>query len=704
MIRVEPATPEASPAPPNDAAARFGAAVRKGFAWFRRWDRGLRWLIPPVLLYVAVWSYLTVAKYYALTATVWDLGAGMQDMWTFTQPQSYSPLGYLEAVIGTPVHFFLAPFGYAGNYPAVLVFQTVALAMGAFPVYLIARDLLNFRPAAYSVAIAYLVYFPLAGVNWYDFHFEALFIPLFLFGYLAFLRRWSKTSLTLFIVGGTTTYPYLALVALFAFLTLLEALVYRRYRKWPVDPWVVRFAVTLLIIASLYLAYQYWYWTLSFGNSYLTVGTNTSGGFALSLHTLGLGAIVIVLILAPLLFLTCRSPKWLLMLAPIAFLIFASTYFGYHYPTVFRDQYLAAAIPFVLIGAIYGLRSWGPFQRPEPPTGPSAQPDPPASRWRLSRPPSRWTIVATLLVAGVAFSLVLQPYGPLNGRLASSFDVGTSTDINWSAFRTLTTLASLVPGNDPSVLIQNNMPELLPRPLQFDNTPLTTSILRWQDITPSEVASDQYALRLIEGNLVTTPLSYAVVDSYSPWFTIEAPGSNFSMSSVSNLMYASGLYGIVGESGGLVVLERGYSGSPEYYVPYSATFPANQLYSGLNETRSKTPVITGANLFNQTLWYGPYSEVSPGMYRISVSVESSSTASGNHFKVGVRTTAGAPYFASFNVSGADLAAPNVWQTVSFVMDIATITNALEITGYGAFWQGSLSVEYVSLQELAPPTA
>lgn len=80
-----------------------------------------------------------------------------------------------------PILVLLSPLFLIYPYAeTLLVLQTVWLASGAVPVYLLARHQLKHRGAAVALAIAYLAYPALHGVNFFDFHSVALCIPLFI--------------------------------------------------------------------------------------------------------------------------------------------------------------------------------------------------------------------------------------------------------------------------------------------------------------------------------------------------------------------------------------------------------------------------------------------------------------------------------------------------------------------------------------------
>jgi uncharacterized membrane protein len=71
---------------------------------------------------------------------------------------------------------------------SLLVLQTIALAVGAVPVFLLARDVLRNSWLGVLFAFAYLLYPPLEGLNLYEFHPVALATPLLLFAFF-FMRR-----------------------------------------------------------------------------------------------------------------------------------------------------------------------------------------------------------------------------------------------------------------------------------------------------------------------------------------------------------------------------------------------------------------------------------------------------------------------------------------------------------------------------------
>ena len=72
---------------------------------------------------------------------------------------------------------------------SLLVLQTLALTLGAVPVYLLARDMLGKPWLGVAFAAAYLLFPPLEAMNLYEFHPVSLATPLLVFAFLFAQRR-----------------------------------------------------------------------------------------------------------------------------------------------------------------------------------------------------------------------------------------------------------------------------------------------------------------------------------------------------------------------------------------------------------------------------------------------------------------------------------------------------------------------------------
>ena len=114
----------------------------------------------------------------------------------------------------SPVYLLLLPFYFVVPKPqTLLILQTLALALGALPIYLLARDRL--APGFLRVAwvMAYFLFLPLAFINLFDFH-ELAFAVLPLGFALYFLERGQPLWFLISLLAAFTVKEELPLVGL----------------------------------------------------------------------------------------------------------------------------------------------------------------------------------------------------------------------------------------------------------------------------------------------------------------------------------------------------------------------------------------------------------------------------------------------------------------------------------------------------------
>jgi uncharacterized membrane protein len=128
--------------------------------------------------YFIVYSILSVLRHESYHSLGFDLGLYDQVIWNTTQGRPLEstmtqafPLPHSSLSDHfSPVYLLVALFYFAWPHPeTLLVLQTLALALGAWPVYLLARLKL---PAGFAVCwvLAYFLFVPLAYINLDDFH------------------------------------------------------------------------------------------------------------------------------------------------------------------------------------------------------------------------------------------------------------------------------------------------------------------------------------------------------------------------------------------------------------------------------------------------------------------------------------------------------------------------------------------------------
>ncbi|HSN76538.1 MAG TPA: DUF2079 domain-containing protein, partial [Anaerolineae bacterium] len=177
-------------------------------AWLRT---GRRW---PVVLGVmivvaaAVLASYSVARHNAFNSKAYDLGLHAQVWWNTSQGRLFAGSVEVDNYLGdhvSPIILPLAPlYRLWSDARLLLLLQAAALAMGAWPLALLARR--QFLPhwpqgahlAALLLVLIYLSYPALGFVNRFEFHEEVFAVPLLLVAFWALeTRRLGVMSLAL---------------------------------------------------------------------------------------------------------------------------------------------------------------------------------------------------------------------------------------------------------------------------------------------------------------------------------------------------------------------------------------------------------------------------------------------------------------------------------------------------------------------------
>src|SRR5579863_3547193 len=341
---------------------RFDIRRQKQLAW------GL--LVLAMVIYAVEMSYQAILRYETFKATAFDLGNMDQVIWNTIHGRLFQFTNQSIDWYGPPtrlaVHFepIILPLSllylFHSDPRILLVFQTLAIASGALPTFLLARKHLAEWPLlAALLAIAYLMSPALIGLNIFDFHPLSLATPLLLYAVLALEYRRYGWFLLACILAASCKEDVPISIA------LLGVLVIWKYK-------LPRLGTTLIIGGLLWSLIAF---RVIIPNFYPGVGSNnfwyryeilgSSPGEAIVnvlLHPWLLFTTFITLdrfyYLAGLIrstgFLAVLAPEWLLPALPILAENLLSTD-----PLVYSGvyHYNAVIIPFVMIGAIYGTRN-----------------------------------------------------------------------------------------------------------------------------------------------------------------------------------------------------------------------------------------------------------------------------------------------------------------------------------------------------------
>jgi len=149
-------------------------------------------LVALVILYTTFWTTITILRHHSFQSTGLDLGLFEQSLWTtvnqgkllFNNLFGASELGdnaYVFLLLIVPIYAIFQ------HTETLLFLQSLALGLGAIPVYWMAKQELGLK-YCWLFASLYLLYPALHQMNWFDFHPEAFAVPLLLFAFYFYSR------------------------------------------------------------------------------------------------------------------------------------------------------------------------------------------------------------------------------------------------------------------------------------------------------------------------------------------------------------------------------------------------------------------------------------------------------------------------------------------------------------------------------------
>ena len=511
-----------------------------------------------------VYSWIGIMKYMAMNASVYDLGVSSQLLYSVF----HESIGYnlMHITFNKLIYLPLSVIYLIYPHPqTVLVLQAFIVSLGAYPVYLIANLKLKSRTTALMIGMTYLLFYPLYGPLWFDFHFMALFPTFFLFSFYFYLKGDKRKTVTFAIIACITDLLAPVIVGLFG----LYALLHERKEKGHMSLMGIGFlliltSVIIFAAANLYIGPGY---AVSFANN--TVFSST---FSFTHTTKLYEATYFFWILLPLLFICILAPDLLFLIIPFAALVFANSYLPYA-DTMFY-QYTALISAQIFIAFIFGIERFGKRMGKHGVT--------------VKR------LAAAVLILNIFLAMMFTPLGNMATSSLNNHHLGYDLTGNTGNYETPGTItyhqydagilkmASLVPLYS-SIVIQDNMPQV-------------TTGYKW--LLPDfleDVNNPQFVL--------TDPYSSAFHNTY---FTLN---QNYTMLNEVNKIFMPGNYGIVAEDYGELLLEYGYSGQVKQFIPLEySSGPSSYHTVSLKNTTGNSTII----YFNT-----PF--IAPGNYNVQFS-------------------------------------------------------------------------------------
>jgi uncharacterized membrane protein len=650
-------------------------------------------LILAFTAYSAYWSCITILKFYALNASVFDLGAFMQSMWS-VYGAPWTPYQFLSTLFERGFQFVIFPLSVPKSYELILTVQSIAIAGVVFPLFGAAHRILKNDLVATMVCLCYLLYFPLAGLNWFDAHYEAFFPLLFMTGYYFYVVGRYRLASGFVVLSGTVAFLYMVLPFIFAFTVGIEALYRGKHiralfsdSKGRFIAWTASISMIVLIVGLLLGGLT----SNAAVGGYLHAG---SGGPFLNVNA---KVITIILIFAPLLFIPVFSFRGLLLALPFCLLVFLVNYGPYEFPHAFMYQYLALALPGLFIGLIEGL-SWLEGRIAEARTTSESQTSA-LKRFRRRLAERRIAVPGAVLCAVILLALVYQPYGPFNSYSSDSFNVAAETDVNYTLLTDLHHVLSLVPSDASGVLVQDNLPQAFPGAL--GNMGMVPGLVG-PDITSQDVAQNKFPYTGLPGNL-TTPLDYAIADAtHESMFNNPISTGYPSMYTILQDLMLSGYYEIEAEAGGIILVTRNYTGPVQVYSPYDKRLIATDMtaQAPIEPDGGNLCLTNDVDSGGGLIWDGPFISLPPGSYVARYDLYTDSSSAVNSLRVDVSGNSGQVVVNSTNVTGPQLANGS-WQTVNLDFTLTNFLSNVEFRGFVENWQGTLCLGSVDMTQIGP---
>jgi len=315
--------------------------------------------------YALVMGFIVVTRHLAIRTHALDLGYYVQVVWSLAAgcgPYVTFPPMHAWGDHLSPVLYLMVPLGWAApGAIGLLIVQTLVLAAGALAVYGYARRRLGAVPAAAALALLFVVNPSLHGINLRDIHPQAFAITLIIAAALAFdAGRYAWCAAALGLTLACREDAAVAVVGFGIWLAVARG-------RWRLGALLAVASVLLLMVDLKYVLpffrgepyphlHRYAYLGSSLGEMLLSIAVRPWRWIGVVLT--GGRLVYLVLMLAPLGFLSLLAPRVLLAAAPGLAMNLLSVD-----PVLFnfRSQYQSFVLPFLMLAAIEGyarIREW----------------------------------------------------------------------------------------------------------------------------------------------------------------------------------------------------------------------------------------------------------------------------------------------------------------------------------------------------------
>jgi uncharacterized membrane protein len=319
-----------------------------------------------IMVYAVYFSYFTILRHQRLYSGYFDLGIMNQAVYnTFkgrfleiTNPDGKENFKRM-AVHNDVILAIFAPFYYLHPGPeTLLVIQSLTVALGALPLFLLAKKQLRSKILALSLSFAYLMYMPLQRSNIFDFHSVTLASSFILFlVYFEDKKQYFFAFIFLILTLATKEQVSLTMSFYAIYLLLNKAKPQKKFAWWVLAISSLWFILSIWIIMPYFRQDQHF--ALSYYSDFGDKPEKVLFGILLQpkklfTHLFQADSwLYLFYLLSPLLFIPLASLEVLVIALPEIAINFLSN--NAHMRNI-SLHYTDVIIPFVFLAAIFGLK------------------------------------------------------------------------------------------------------------------------------------------------------------------------------------------------------------------------------------------------------------------------------------------------------------------------------------------------------------
>ena len=627
-------------------------------------------IIVSIILYNYFWDIIVAAKIFSFQASVFDLGVAYERLWIIFNHPTFILL--LSNIQNSGIVILMSPLSTIHNPFFFVYLQTFWLSMSSIPLYFISKKVTNSNIISTFISTSFLLFFGIAGINWFDIHFQSLFIPLFITGYAFLIYGKNRLALTFLILSGLTRFPYIIFPLFLGFSFIVEKLYEKDFSIKKNNVYYSIFVISLMftIIGFIHIG----------GVTSVISDAHGTTDYLKNLHSgLDNKVFTVFLLLAPFFMLPLLTKRWALLMVPFFFISFFSGYPDYYFPDGNTVQYYSAVVPFIYIGFIYGILKFKPYI------------DDTNKRFLKVRKyfTDRHKVVIAMFILIILLGVLYEPYGSLNDHTSSDFDLSGTLNYSHANYTEFQKIVKLIPTNEPYILYQDNMPEV-----NFRDPAAQTSYIFSIPSNYSYYINQHW----------TGKINYVLIDYSSYWF-LNGAASN-TIYSAFNHYISSGQYGIKAEDQGVILLEKGYSGATIIYSPVNYDINIHDIYNFQNGKLVNNS-IQFQNLYNKSSqWNAGLSYLQPGNYNISITLNTTDNNASNYFNIGFNYLYENEYKSFFNppnlnITGKDITQTNKIQTATIPVHIGIFMDSVSMDGFNYNWNGTLQIINIKITQTSP---